>query len=462
MLSPNGSISLAQWAPSPDAKLLAYGLSEGGADWQTIHVRDIATGKDLPDEVQVDALLGALVDEGHEGILLLALPRAAEEQGARGGADAARRVYYHRVGTPQSQDALVYERTDQPDWFIGGGVTEDGRYLLITMSQGADNNNRLLLRRPRRPAAPEITRRSRRCVETRRCGVRADRQRRRACCYVRSDQDAPNRQGRRHRPAASPTPAAWKTIVAETQGGASRASRRSADRLVAHVPRRRAEPAALFGLDGAAPAGEIALPGAGHGRRHQRAQGSTRVCCTRSRSPLLPTTVYRYDLATRSARAVRAGRSCRSTRAGTRRSSCSRRRRTARASRSSSPQERTGAATATTRRCSTATAASRSATLPTYRPDVPAWLERGGVWVTANMRGGAEYGEAWHKAGHAREEAERLRRLHRRRPSSWCKEKYTSPAKLGDHGRLERRAARRRGRWSSGRICSPSRCRRSA
>ena len=72
-------------------------------------------------------------------------------------------------------------------------------------------------------------------------------------------------------------------------------------------------------------------------------------------------------------------------------------------------------------------------TLPTYRSDVPAWLELGGIWVTANMRGGAEYGEAWHKAGYLEKKqnvfddfiavAEYL-----------VKEKYTSPAKLGIMG----------------------------
>ncbi len=70
---------------------------------------------------------------------------------------------------------------------------------------------------------------------------------------------------------------------------------------------------------------------------------------------------------------------------------------------------------------------------PTYRSDVPAWLEAGGIWVTANMRGGAEYGEAWHEAGYSGEQAECVRRFHRGRRTS-VREKYTSPEKLGIMG----------------------------
>ena len=84
VLSPDGSVSLAQWTPSPDGKLLAYGLSEGGADWQTLHVRDLDKGAGPRRRRQVDAFFRHLVDEGFEGLLLLALSRAAEGQGARG------------------------------------------------------------------------------------------------------------------------------------------------------------------------------------------------------------------------------------------------------------------------------------------------------------------------------------------------------------------------------------------
>ena len=82
-ISEDGSTSLAQHAPSPDATLFAYALSKGGADWQTIKVRDIADRRGPRGRSPLDALLESLVDEGRKGLLLLALSRATEAQGAR-------------------------------------------------------------------------------------------------------------------------------------------------------------------------------------------------------------------------------------------------------------------------------------------------------------------------------------------------------------------------------------------
>ncbi len=83
-LSVDGSVSLADWRPSPDGRYLAYALSQGGADWAEVRVRNIATGGDLPDVVRWYRFSAICVDEGQQGILLRALSRTAAGQGARG------------------------------------------------------------------------------------------------------------------------------------------------------------------------------------------------------------------------------------------------------------------------------------------------------------------------------------------------------------------------------------------
>ena len=101
VISEEGTLALAEYKVSPDAKLMAYGLSEGGADWETIHVRDLATGKDLADEVRWMRFSAHLVDEGREGLLLLALSGTAEGQGAR-----SRALGTHAL-LPPRRDAAV-------------------------------------------------------------------------------------------------------------------------------------------------------------------------------------------------------------------------------------------------------------------------------------------------------------------------------------------------------------------
>ena len=102
-------------------------------------------------------------------------------------------LYYHRVGTPQSEDRLIYERKDLPTWFIGGDVTEDGRYLLVTHRPGLRQQEPSLRRRSRRPDAPQRRGAGHAGRRERRCRVRADRERRAASLFLRTDSDAPNR-----------------------------------------------------------------------------------------------------------------------------------------------------------------------------------------------------------------------------------------------------------------------------
>jgi prolyl oligopeptidase len=153
VMSPDGTRSLAQIAPSPDGKLIAYGMSEGGADWQTLYVREVDASKDLADDVKWMRFSDISWTLDSKGFFYSRYPEPPKGQVLE-AALSGQAVYYHRVGTPQAEDRLIYERKDLPTWFVNGTVTEDGRYLVIFMAKGSDNNNRLYyadLGDPRKP-----------------------------------------------------------------------------------------------------------------------------------------------------------------------------------------------------------------------------------------------------------------------------------------------------------------------
>ncbi len=140
-LSEDGTIALAGASASEDGKLLAYGLAEAGSDWVEYHVRDIDTGRDLPDHIKWVKFSGASWTKDGKGFYY---SRYDEPQGDKlAEANYYQKLYYHQIGTPQSEDVLVYHRPDQKEWGIGGGVTDDGRYLAISIWQGTERNNRV-------------------------------------------------------------------------------------------------------------------------------------------------------------------------------------------------------------------------------------------------------------------------------------------------------------------------------
>lgn len=134
-LSEDGTVALAGGAVSEDGKLFAYGLSASGSDWQEWHVRDVESGVDLEDHLKWVKFSNASWTNDGRGFFY---SRYAEPQEglAYKGANYYNKLYYHRIGTPQSADELVYERSDQKEWGFGGRVTEDGRYLIITVWKG--------------------------------------------------------------------------------------------------------------------------------------------------------------------------------------------------------------------------------------------------------------------------------------------------------------------------------------
>ena len=133
--SKDGTVSLAGFVPSEDAKYAAYGRSESGSDWQTWGVLDVATGKPLSDELKWVKFSGASWTPDGKGFFYSRFPEPTGEAKFQ-ATNENQTLYFHRLGTPQADDVLVYRRPDHPKWTVGGSVTEDGRYLIISISDG--------------------------------------------------------------------------------------------------------------------------------------------------------------------------------------------------------------------------------------------------------------------------------------------------------------------------------------
>jgi len=149
-LSKDGTVALSGMAISDDGKLMAYGLSKAGSDWQEWKVRDIATATDLADDIQWVKFSGASWTKDGRGFYYSRYD-APKPGDALKGVNKFQKLYFHKVGAYQSTDELVYERPDKPDWGFGGSVTDDGRYLIVTVSEGTDPRNRVFYKDLDRP-----------------------------------------------------------------------------------------------------------------------------------------------------------------------------------------------------------------------------------------------------------------------------------------------------------------------
>jgi prolyl oligopeptidase len=139
-LSTDGTVALSGLSLSEDARLMAYGISVAGSDWQEWKVRDVETGEDLPDRLQWIKFSGVSWTHDGQGFFY---SRYAEpnEKTKLEDVNYFQKLYYHRLGTAQSEDVLIYERPDEKEWGFGAGVTEDGRYLIISVWKGSQPKN---------------------------------------------------------------------------------------------------------------------------------------------------------------------------------------------------------------------------------------------------------------------------------------------------------------------------------
>jgi prolyl oligopeptidase len=133
----DGATALDQWEPSPNGKLIAYSVQDGGSDWRTIRVLDVKTGKTVGDEIKW-AKFTQLAWVGNEGFLYsrFAEPTKGQEFQAL---NENQQLMFHRIGTAQSEDKVVYATPDRPKLGHTAQVTADNRWVVITSAQGTDD-----------------------------------------------------------------------------------------------------------------------------------------------------------------------------------------------------------------------------------------------------------------------------------------------------------------------------------
>ncbi|HWY87635.1 MAG TPA: prolyl oligopeptidase family serine peptidase, partial [Gemmataceae bacterium] len=133
--SKDGTVALSGLAFSEDGKYLAYGVSEAGSDWSGWKVMHVPTRKVLGDDIRWVKFGGASWTHDDNGFFYSRYPEP--EPGRKfQGLPLNQKIYYHRLGAPQSEDVLVYHRPEQPTWNVGAAVTDDGRYLIISIGDG--------------------------------------------------------------------------------------------------------------------------------------------------------------------------------------------------------------------------------------------------------------------------------------------------------------------------------------
>ncbi|PYO48901.1 MAG: S9 family peptidase [Gemmatimonadetes bacterium] len=439
LLSTDGTVALSGTAVSDDGRFLAYSLSTSGSDWQELHVRDIDTGKDLSDVVKWVKFSDISWTHDNKGFFYSRYDEPTSGNKMT-NANKNHKLYYHRVGQPQSRDERIYDRPDQPDWLFDGSVTDDGQYLIITVSQGTDVRNRLYFVDLDNPGKPEIDNPVVRLVD------KLDAEysfvgNRGTMFYVRTDRNAP--KGRIVAISIdNPREERWNTIIPENKDALESATM-AGDDIVANylqdahssirfftagrddrrdqrAPRPGQQPQQppkppgnIYDDTSTAPIvmreraqaigggftmrGELPLPGIGTvGEIHGR-QGDDELFYSFT-SFLYPTTIYRFDLKARRNELFRAPKVAFDPTAYETRQVFY------------TSKDGTRVPMFITSKKGIQLDGSNPTLLyayggfnisvtPTFSAANVAWLEMGGIYALANLRGGGEYGKAWHEGG---------------------------------------------------------------
>jgi prolyl oligopeptidase len=140
----DGATALAEWEPSEDGKHLLYSVQDGGTDWRIVRVKDVATGEDTGDEIRWVKFSGLAWAKDGSGFYYSRFPEPKEGEAFQ-SLNENHAVYFHRLGTAQSADTLIHATPDKPKLNNSAQVTDDGKYLLVTGSEGTDERYALTL-----------------------------------------------------------------------------------------------------------------------------------------------------------------------------------------------------------------------------------------------------------------------------------------------------------------------------
>jgi len=155
-LSKDSSVAVQDESASEDGKLLGYAVSTSGSDWQEIRVRSVVTGKDLPDVLKWVKFSGISWLKDGSGFYYSRYDAPKKKGASLTEKNEFQKLCFHKLGTKQSADPVVYERKDHANWYISGGVTEDGRYLIIGTNEGTDTKNLIFYKDLSQPASPVV------------------------------------------------------------------------------------------------------------------------------------------------------------------------------------------------------------------------------------------------------------------------------------------------------------------
>jgi prolyl oligopeptidase len=434
VLSPDGTVALSGQTASDDGHYLAYSLSASGSDWQELHVRDVNDARDLPDTVKWVKFSGISWTHDNKGFFY---SRYDEPTSGNKMTNVNRnqKVYYHRIGRDQSRDELIYDRPDQPDWIFDATVSDDGQYLIITVSQGTDVRTRLYFIDLDNPGRPQINNPVVRLID------RLDAEyafvgNKGTIFYVRTDRNAP-----RGRIIAisidNPREERWNTLVAESKDAlvsatmagndivgnylqdahssirfftGSRDVRRDARPRPTQQQQPR-NPGGVYDDTSTAPItgrgqvaggtfamrGELPLPGIGTVGELNGKQNDDELFYSFT-SFLYPTTIYRFDLNSRKNELFRAPKvAFDPSKYETRQVFYT-------------SKDGTRVPMFITAKKGLVLDGSNPTLLyayggfnisltPTFSSANAAWLEMGGIYAQPSLRGGGEYGKEWHEGG---------------------------------------------------------------